>query len=98
MARFQETRAIIQAVRDGEEGEATRKSFEAYRRALMPFLAEEERKEEKRLIQTLHEEVTRGGLRVQPVGPVVSPVGHLRNASQIKDPHRAVGWKRRSRW
>jgi hypothetical protein len=96
IARFQETRAVVQALRD-EDGEASRKSFQDYRHALMPFLEEEEKQEERRLIQHLQDEVSKGGLRVQPLMPTTPVISQLRKQVNIKDPTKP-GYRRTKRW
>lgn len=67
LARFQETMVIVQAVRDDDSGEATQKSFEAYRNTLMPYLKKQLDEERERVIEALREEASRGPLRVEPI-------------------------------
>jgi hypothetical protein len=98
VARYQETRAIVQALRDGEEGESTRKAFEAYRHALMPFLTDEEKKEEQRMVELLQAEVSRGGLKIQSLGEPQHMVSRLQQQAQLKDPNKTVNWRRTRRW
>lgn len=67
VARFLETMTITQAVRDDDQGEATQKAFERYRDSLMPFIKKQVVKEDERVKQMLHQEATRGPLRITPI-------------------------------
>ena len=98
VARFQETRALVQALRDGDEGESTRKAFNDYRYALMPFLSDQDKEEEKKLVEALNAEVARGGLKVQALSQPTPVLSQLRDQSQIRTPHDKVAWKRNRRW
>ena len=65
--RFQESVLLVQAVRDGEEGNATQTAFENYRNTLMPYLKKELDRERKRVIQALRDEAGRGAMNVKPI-------------------------------
>lgn len=67
LARFQETMVIVQAARDGEDGDATQKAFESYRNTLMPYLKKQLDDEQQRVIQALKDEANKGPLRVEPI-------------------------------
>lgn len=97
IARFQETRAIIQGMRD-EDGDAAKKSFEDYRNALMPFLADEDKRREKALVQQLQSEVGRGGMQVRPLTSATTVVSQLKRQVNTKGPRPPSSWKRLRKW
>jgi hypothetical protein len=66
IARFNETLAIVQSLRDGDDGDATFRAFETYRNSLMPYLKEEQRKQEQATIEALRQETQRV-YRVRPL-------------------------------
>lgn len=98
VARYQQTRVLVQALRDGEDGEATRAAFQDFRYSLMPFLSDEDKKEEKRMVEFLHNEVDRGGLQVQALGGGPAPVSQLHRQRQPVDPNKTANWRRTRRW
>lgn len=98
VARYQQTRVIVQALRD-ESGDATSEAFKDYRYALMPFLSEEDKREEKKMVQLLHDEVSRGGLKVQALGGAqAEPVSRLHRQRHPVNPSQTANWKRTRRW
>lgn len=74
MAQLMKVRAIVQATKDeSAEGEPTQQAFDDYRRALMPYLAQEERDQNDKMRKALDHEFSLGPLRVHEVqaSPVV---------------------------
>lgn len=98
VARYQQTRVIVQALRD-EDGDSTSAAFKDYRYALMPFLSAEDKKEEKKMVEALQNEVARGGLKVTALGGGrAEPVSQLHRQRQLVNPSQTVNWKRTRRW
>jgi len=61
-------------------------------------LSVEDKKEEKKMVQALQNEVARGGLRVQALGGQAEPISQLHRQRQLVNPSNTVNWKRTRRW
>jgi len=67
-SRLLETRAVVQAMRDqSDDGKPTQDAYADFRKALMPYLAQEERNEDNRIVAALAMEAARGPLVVKAV-------------------------------
>lgn len=99
-AKLMETRAIVQAMRDeSDDGEATKSAYDDYRRALMPYLVQEERSRTASIREAMHREFSMGPMAVAPIEANSKVKSRLRRVvNQIKETQRpTLGWKRRSR-
>ena len=90
LARFKETMTIVQAIREGDEGESTQKAFESFRDTLMPFLKKELRKEQTRVVEALRAEANKGPLQVRPMASLSVAKSKLRN--QVNKIKRNTKW------
>lgn len=101
-ARLMKTRAIIQTLRDqSDDGEASQSAYDDYRRALMPYLIQEEHERSAAIREAMHEEFRRGPMTVTPVEPTGKVKSRLRRiVRQIendKESRPTLGWRRRKR-
>lgn len=94
-ARLMETRAIITTLRDeSESGEAVTKAYDDYRRALMPYLAGDEREASKKLQEVMRREFEAGPMRIKPIQASGAVKSRLRNiANKVREAGRSSGWR-----
>lgn len=96
-ARLMETRALVTALRDeSESGEAVTKAYDDYRRALMPYLAGDEREAERKVQEVMRREFEAGPMKIKPIQPNGAVRSRLRSiANKVREAGRAQGWRMR---
>ncbi len=96
-ARLMETRAIITALRDeSESGETVTKAYDDYRRALMPYLAQEEQESAQKLRDVLRREFEAGPMKIKPIQANTVVRSRLRNiANKVREASSESGWRMR---
>jgi len=99
-AKLMETRALVQAMKDdSDDGEPNQSAYDDYRRALMPYLVQEDRDRAAGVRAAMNQEFSMGPMSVTPIEASGKVKSRLRRiVHQIKDsPRPALGWKRRTR-